>query len=541
MRIHLVCVEDGLIALGFRKMAGLVKSIHPDTHSFYVPLARRSMWRRISAQEHERNAEAFADEVAETIAHADIVAFSSMSDYAPFVKSLMAAVRARNPNAYLIWGGVHPIIVPEDAIQHADAVCTGEGEIAFQEFFAKFADERDFSDTRNFWFRRGDEITKNGFLPLMTSDEMSALPKLEYASGEDRIFERGRGVRTLGLGHYLDFNNLAYNTIFSVGCPFFCTFCGNTKFIANDEKYRRLRHLSVPAMLDEIEAAVKVHPHISSVLFHDDSFMALPRATLREFAQEYKRRIDIPFCVFGVIPNYVLDEKFDILCAAGMNRIRMGIQSGSQRILDFYRRPSPPEKVRAAAQVVNDYTPYMIPPSYDIIVDNPIETKADVDATLRLLYELPRPFSLNVFALRVMPNTDMAKQFEELEIRPQDMGEGYFGMAPTLANALVYLLATFRPPRWLFEWWLPKAQPVTAEQMHYPLLNRFLRFGYFMRKGVDHLRQMDFAHTPGRFGYVLYKLGVIRLWKRHLVRHYEPERVRRVLGPGPPVLESEGS
>jgi len=70
MRIHLVCVEDGLIALGFRKMAGLVKSIHPDTHSFYVPLARRSMWRRISAQEHERNAEAFADEVAETIAHA---------------------------------------------------------------------------------------------------------------------------------------------------------------------------------------------------------------------------------------------------------------------------------------------------------------------------------------------------------------------------------------------------------------------------------------------------------------------------------------
>ena len=105
-------------------------------------------------------------------------------------------------------------------------------------------------------------------------------------------------------------------------------------------------------MLDEIESAVRKHPHISSVLFHDDSFMALPRDVLREFGEEYKRRVDIPFCVFGVIPNYVLEEKFDILCRAGMNRVRMGIQSGSARILDFYKRPSPPEKVRRAAAVV---------------------------------------------------------------------------------------------------------------------------------------------------------------------------------------------
>ena len=41
-------------------------------------------------------------------------------------------------------GGIHPIIVPEDAIQHADAICTGEGEFAFAEFFDAFKNGRDY-------------------------------------------------------------------------------------------------------------------------------------------------------------------------------------------------------------------------------------------------------------------------------------------------------------------------------------------------------------------------------------------------------------
>ena len=51
MKINLVCVEDGIIALGFRKMAALVKSLGADATSHYVPLSRRSMWRRISGGE----------------------------------------------------------------------------------------------------------------------------------------------------------------------------------------------------------------------------------------------------------------------------------------------------------------------------------------------------------------------------------------------------------------------------------------------------------------------------------------------------------
>ena len=100
---------------------------------------------------------------------------------------------------------------------------------------------------------------------------MSDLPLLEYASGEEMIFERHRGFVPLTRKHYLEFDNLCYNTIWSIGCPFRCTYCGNTKFIANDQKYRRLRHPPVETIVSEIEQAVERNPHVSSVMFHDDT------------------------------------------------------------------------------------------------------------------------------------------------------------------------------------------------------------------------------------------------------------------------------
>jgi anaerobic magnesium-protoporphyrin IX monomethyl ester cyclase len=521
MKINLVNVEEGITALGFRKMASMIKSINSDTHTYYLALGGRPLWKHLVV-DRPKDYQPLVRQLAETVAQADLIGFSSFSDNAPIVEDLIAEVRRLNPRCYTVWGGVHSIIVPEESIKHADAVCTGEGELAFAEFFEKFKDGRDFLATRNFWFRHNGTVIRNDFRPLMNGEEMSTLPLLEYASGDERALDERKGFRVLTRNEYLRFNGLSYNTIWTIGCPFHCTFCGNTKFIENDRDYRKLRYPTLEYILREIERAVEVHPHISTVVFHDDSFMALPIEVLREFAQEYKRRINIPFDVVGVIPNYVRDIKFDILCSAGMARIRMGIQSGSARILEFYQRPTPPAKVLEAATIVNRYTPYMVPPAYDIISDNPIETKQDVEDTLRLVNALPRPFTLNLFSLRVQPNTAMATQFKDLNVAPEDIGATYHALTPTLANALLYLLTIVRPPAFLFEWWLRKAQPARVDQRMYPRLHLCLRFLYLSWRGLASLRHMEFVYLPGRFGFVLYKLGVVSFWRRHLMKKYQP-------------------
>jgi hypothetical protein len=52
-----------------------------------------------------------------------------------------------------------------------------------------------------------------------------------------------------------------------------------------------------------------------------------------------------------------------------MNRLRMGIQSGSDKMLKFFKRPNKPGLIKNVAGVIGDYRGFMIPPAYDIIVD----------------------------------------------------------------------------------------------------------------------------------------------------------------------------
>src|SRR6266536_1532997 len=326
----MVCVEDALMNVGFRKMAARIRQLNPDTSIHYITYANyRSLATIILGRYGSAPAvrETFIREMAEPIAHSDIVAFSSMTGYAALTRELIRAVRAINPRAYIVWGGIHPIIVSEDAIQHADAICTGEGEFAFDTFLQAFRDGKDFTTTENFWFRvkghSGESIRKNAFLPLMSNEEMSSLPLPHYGRDE-WFYEPGKGYVPINRDIYLRYNGLGYNTVWSIGCPFKCTFCGNTKFIENDNSYRKLRHASVQHLIDEINQARAVHPHISTIIFHDDSFMALPMDTLSHFSTEYKKQVDLPFAVYGVIPNYVKEEKFRILLEAGLNRVRMG-------------------------------------------------------------------------------------------------------------------------------------------------------------------------------------------------------------------------
>ncbi len=524
MRINIVSVEDSLISLGVRKVSAYVRRLNPDTKVFYIPLTHFfSLWnvlrpRYSSELDPKRDVEPMAAEIAD----ADIIAFSSMTHVAEQTKAIIAEVRRINPKAYIIWGGIHPIIVPEDAILHADAVCTGEGEFAFEEFFDAFRNERDYTATRNFWFNRGGEITKNELLPLMTSQQMDQLPLPTYANDE-RIYEpKRRAYEDVTIAHYLKFTGLTYHTIWTIGCPFKCTFCANTKFIENDKAYTRLRFPSAKWLVEEINAARRVHPHLSNVILLDDSMVALPLKVLAEFAELYKAEVGLPLFVAGIIPNYVKRDKVEVLLEAGMTTIRMGIQSGSRRVLDFYKRPAPPERVLAATDIFADYTKYMIPPSYDFILDNPIETRDDLVDTLELIHKMRRPFTLNLFSLRMQPNTTMAKQFEELKIRPEDLAsESYKSLRPTYANCLIVLLTLVRPPRWLFNRLLRGVRGVNDEQRLYPAMFFVLHTLYVFKRGFSHLRFMDFTRLPGRIAWLFWRLGIVGFWHRHLIRHFK--------------------
>ncbi len=548
MRVKMVCLEDGITSCGFRKMAAYVARLNPDTDVYYVTTAHQYKSVR-NAINGSRGAggdlnDDEVDEVAHGLLGADLLGFSSMTGYADLTHRIMRRVRALDPSVYMVWGGIHPIIHPEDAIAGAaDAICTGEGEFAFETFYDAFKDGRDHTGTGNFWFRRADgEIVRNPFLPLMSSEEMDTLPFPVYREPRERIYRTGEGFGELRLGDYVINDGLSYTAIWSIGCPFHCTYCGNTKFIANDIKYKRIRHPSARYMVDQIKDVRERSPQIEHVNFQDDSFMAIPYPQLEEFAEMWKAELDLPFAVYGVIPNYVKQDKFELLTWAGMNRIRMGIQSGSEHILEFYKRPSPPRKIKAAGEVIGSFAgKYHLPPLYDIIVDNPVETRQDVIDTLELLYEMPRPFNLLIFSLKVIPNTALEAAMRERGIDLEQINSSYIVIPPRWANLMLYLLNVWRPPRWLWKLLLRRVRPSGEQPPLYPRLALVLRTAHLSKRALGHVRRMDFSIMPGWTAYAFWRVGLVGLWHRRFNPRYpRPERAARAApAPAPPARSLE--
>jgi anaerobic magnesium-protoporphyrin IX monomethyl ester cyclase len=518
MKIKMVCLEDGITAYGFRKMAAYVERANKDTSTHYISTnVNRSVTNLILSRYGGLASESMIHEIAADLADADMIGFSSMTGYADLTKSVINEVRKKSRRPYIIWGGIHPIIHPEDAIQaDVDAICNGEGEFAFQEFLDHFQKSEDFTGTKNFWFKQGDKVIRNSFLPLMSPEQMETLPYAKYGENE-LIYKNGNGFVPVEISDYLGSNGLGHNMVWSIGCPFHCTYCGNTKFIANDAKYTTIRHPSVKFIIGEVKDVLRKHPHVSTINFHDDSFLALPLKTIKEFAEAWHEEVKIPFAVYGVIPNYVQEDKIKILTWAGLNRIRMGIQSGSERILQFYKRPTPIHRVEEAALVISKFSKYQIPPAFDIIVDNPLETKQDVIDTLELAYRLPRPYIFYIYSLRIIPNTVLEQQMKDAGVDLEQINAYYAVLNPTMANALLYFITIYRPPRWLFDRMLKYVEACQTPQKKYPNLIFVIRTLYLLKRAYDHMRFMDFSVITGKGGYFFWRIGVISFWRRFII------------------------
>ncbi|MBF0419585.1 MAG: B12-binding domain-containing radical SAM protein [Magnetococcales bacterium] len=512
LKLALLYVGATLNPYGFRKIGGVAKDMLGAVPLFFVMNAYTRSIRNIlqlggQAQLQSRDIVAIAD----NLALFDILGVAAMSADADVLKAIIARVRQIKPEIYILWGGVHAIYCPEDAMAHADAICFSEGEVAFARFLQARRAGRDISDVPNVWYRHNDRIVKNPAIPLLTNSELSTLPFLSYGD-DDYLYDRQQRFRPVALGDYLDSEAMAFKTVWTRGCPFKCTFCANSRLLKLDKGYGKVRYPSVPYLVGEIGSVLKKFPYIQVIQFNDDCFMDVPLSVLHEFTDLWQQHVKRTIVISGLTPVHVNLEKLQLLQKAGLNRVRMGIQSGSEKVLKFFKRPNRPGLIREATDIVSGLARggAMIPPAYDLIVDIPVETAADVQATLRMVNDLKRPFTINFHSLRAIPNTELVEQLEQLEHKISHIENNYEKLAPTLANSLLLLSGTVRLPEWLLCRLLPHCKPFYEDKQTYGGLMQLCRILFLAKRLYDHLRCLDFSVVLGRIGWRFWSLGLLK-------------------------------
>lgn len=366
------------------------------------------------------------------------------------------------------------------------------------------------------WFNTKGNIRKNSDNGLCQPQELNALPHLYVGMDCALYHPESKKFKAFRYSDYTKFNGLAYRTVWTRGCPFNCSFCANDAFVALDKGYHAIRFPSVNYLIAEIENALRQYPFIATIAFYDDNFIAVPVEIINEFAREYSRKIGLPSAVFGLSPQFVTEDKIELLANAGMNRMRMGIQSGNPTSLELFNRKISPEKISSTVSVLAKAARKfkMIPPSYDIISDNPTEKPFDVLTNLEFIYALERPFSLTVFSLRVFPTTRLWEYFRknpEIDIRNKD--SSYLDTTINMANTLLYMLSVCKPPRILFNYFLKFINAKNDPNKLMVVFYYFSKLAYLSTRALWHIRKFDFTVIVGGWLYYIWKLKLIPTYR----------------------------
>ena len=395
-------------------------------------------------------------EILEKAADADIIGLSLLTQY--YARSIQLTNYLREHLSIpVIWGGVHPTVRPYDCLQYADYVCVGEGEQAFPEFLDDLEHGEDPLSIRNIWGKRNGEVVRNPSRPLLR--DLDSLPYPDYDPDGQWIIpmdgrtllpateELNRKYLYLGPVHEKLFT---YQILTSRGCPHQCSFCGNLAMHTAAGERIGYRPRSVEHVIGELEEVHKRY-EIRGLLISDDAFMAYRTDDIRRFSVLYKERIGAPFRI-NATPVLIKEEKVRLLVDAGLRWLEIGIQSGSPRTLELFKRQwSTPAKVLKSADIVKPYqkTCLII---YDLILDNPWEPLEDMIETLQLVLKLPQPYHLQSFPLVFFPGTELYKRALQEGIISVEHGaytqENMQMKRPCYINFLFSLVGIQWMPRW---------------------------------------------------------------------------------------------
>ncbi|MBM3248754.1 MAG: B12-binding domain-containing radical SAM protein [Candidatus Omnitrophica bacterium] len=264
--------------------------------------------------------------------------------------------------AKMIVGGPHTAVALNTIPEFVDYIVQGEGEEAILDIINGKTKERVLKKPR---------IKDLDSLPFLPWDIFSKLP---YNYICPWIEEDVEPVFTM-------------NT--SRGCPLSCAFCSVSSIWGKDYTY-----FSAERIVSEIEYLIKNYG-AKGVFFREDNFTLNSKRTIEFCEQLIKKNIDIYWGCETRVDSLCDEQLVKLMRQSGCRSVYLGVESGSQRILDFLSKNISLEQIEKGINLCkeNDINVYC-----SLIVGVPGETYEDYLLTKRMMEKL-KPFrhKYNVF------------------------------------------------------------------------------------------------------------------------------------------------
>ncbi len=301
-------------------------------------------------------------------------------------------VKKQFPEIPIVWGGWHPSLFPQQTLENEaiDVVVNGQGEVTFAELVQRFVNQQSLEGLQGISYKLNGKISHNA---ARTMADINDFPPFNY-----ELIDVKKYVALSGR------NQLDY--VSSQGCRFRCSFC------ADPFMYKRGWYgFSPERMGNELETLLKKYK-FQHVHLQDETFFTNSKR-VKAVAQELiNRKLNISW--FGTMradQGVRLDDEVWQLCKqSGLERVMIGMEAGTQAMLDWMQKDIKVNHIFEAAQKCIQYN---IAINFSVIVGFPDETDESISETLRIVRELRKmssTFHIGIFYFKPYPGNKIADE-----------------------------------------------------------------------------------------------------------------------------------
>ena len=331
-----------------------------------------------------------------------------------------AKVKEINPEVTVVFGGPHCSHEPRFILNdpNVDLMVSGEGDLTIVELINALEQGKDIENVPGIAYKINGSYVRTADRPVIRDldkfDQEYDLINLEryfnFQSSMD-FFPVFRNKRFLPL-------------VTSRGCPFKCTYC-------HDIFDKSIQYRSPKAVVDEIEYLIKKYG-VREFHIVDDVFnVNMKRAKIvLDAIIERNLNIHISF-PNGLRADFFDDELIDKMQRAGVYRMALGIESGSQRIQDMIKKDL---DINIIYDVVENLTRARMSVHGFIMLGFPSETRDEMKETIDFACDLGLT-TANFSLVIPNPGTDLRQTFiESRESNFEDFSEYTFDAASCNAS-----------------------------------------------------------------------------------------------------------